>query len=50
MKAFTILFSGVSDEDCKDKYTSSCPFWANLGYCNKYSYMKEDCKKSCNLC
>ena len=51
-KGFKAVYYRTHIEDCKDVYPAfnRCPMWANSGYCNKYPFMEEFCKVSCNLC
>ena len=35
--------------ECAD-LQNSCGKWKSLGYCEKYKFMKEYCKKSCSFC
>merc|ERR1719244_1494978 len=37
--------------DCKDVYEESCPYYARLGFCERYvKYMRTNCKKTCGAC
>ena len=34
---------------CAD-YSVHCPYWKNLGECEKNTWMSENCRKSCETC